>query len=196
MKILALFYFVLSFWTYQASTETTWKIAPGRSSVKFKVKHLLLFNVEGKFKKFEGKVVTQDKDFTNAQIEAVIESNSIHTGNRDRDKDLQGEHFFYTSEFERITFKSKSIAKIGEDDYKIIGDLTIRDTTKTIELIAEFTGLKELANGKSRADFIATGTLNRLDYGLKWNEFLETGKAIVGETVEIILKIALLKEDE
>jgi polyisoprenoid-binding protein YceI len=187
---------ILGIWTLQAPAQTIWQIAPGRSSVKFKIKHLFLFHVEGKFRKFEGKVVTPDEGFANAQIEATIQAKSIYTGIRDRDRDLLGEDFFYVSEFQKILFKSKSTVKTGENNYKIIGDLTIRGITKPIELMAEFIGQKELSSGESRVDFNATGSLNRLDYGLRWNVLMETGKAIVGETVEIMLSIALLKRNE
>ena len=196
MRKCILFLLALVIWIPQASAQTAWQVAPGRSSINFKVKHLVLFHVKGKFRKFEGKVVTPDENFANAHIEATIRVNSIYTGNRDRDRHLLGEDFFCADEFPEIIFKSKSTVKTGENTYKITGDLTIRGITKPIELKAKYGGQKKLSSGQARVDFKATGSLNRFDYGLRWNEVMETGKAVVGKTVEITLKIALLKENE
>jgi len=178
----------------EVSGLTTWSIAPGRSSIKFKVQHLLLFEVEGKFKKFYGKVITQNQDFSIVRIESHIAVNSIYTGNRDRDAHLLEEEFFFVDQFPEISFKSNSITKTGEQTFKVKGDLTIRGVTKPIELVVECGGKKVISNGAICADFTASGMLNRFDYGLKWNSFTEAGGALVGEMVEIILKVRLVKE--
>ena len=178
----------------EVSGLTTWSIAPGRSSIKFKVQHFLLFEVEGKFKKVYGKVITQNQDFSIVRIESYIPVNSIYTGNQDRDAHLLEEDFFYVDQFPEISFKSYSITKTGEQTFKIKGHLTIRGVTKLIELEAECGGKKVISNGTICADFTASGMLSRFDYGLKWNSFTEAGGALVGENVEIILKIRLVKE--
>ena len=191
--LLALLAFVIS--TFQARAETTWRVAPGRSSINFKVSHFIFFDVEGRFRRFEGKVQTSRGDFADARIEAKIQAGSIYTGNLDRDKDLVGEEFFDASKFPKIAFKSNTVSKApGENTYRINGDLTIKGITKPIVLTAKFEGRKILSDGSTRVDFTANGLLNRFDYGLKWNEFTEAGGAIVGEIVEINLKIALLAE--
>ena len=176
------------------SEQTTWRMAPGRSFIKFKVKHLLLLNVEGKFRKFDGKVVTQNRDFSIVQIEGSIPVNSIYTGNQDRDRHLLEEDFFYVDQFPEISFKSKSIHKTDEQTYKIEGDLTIRGITKPIQLEGKYSGMKVISSGKILAEFTAYGSLNRSDYGLRWNTITEAG-ALVGETVEIILNATLIKEN-
>lgn len=180
----------------QVYAQTTWHVAPGRSSVHFEIDHLLFFKVEGRFKKFEGTVVTQGEDFATAKIDAKIQANSIYTGNQDRDKDLIGEDFFYTSKFPEILFKSKSSVKTSENTYDFKGDLTMRGVTKPIVLKAKYKSQQKLPNGKTRVDLSVTGSLNRLDYGLKWNEIIESGKAIVGDEVDIKMNIALLKDNE
>ena len=179
----------------EVSGLTTWSIVPGRSSIKFKVQHLLLFEVEGKFKNVYGKVITQNKDFSIVRIESHIPVNSIYTGNQDRDAHLLEEDFFYVDQFPEISFKSYSITKTGKQTFKIKGHLTIRGVTKPIELEAECSGKKVISNGMICANFTASGMLSRFDYGLKWNSFTEAGGALVGEMVEIILKIRLVKED-
>lgn len=190
---LALLVFVIS--TFQARAETKWRIAPGRSSINFKVAHLIFFDVKGRFRKFEGTVQTPGGDFSDARIEAKIQAGSIYTGNQDRDKHLVGEEFFDASKFPEIAFKSNTVSKsAGEKNYRINGDLTIKGITRTIDLTAKFEGRRLLSDGIECVDFIANGLLNRFDYGLKWNELTDAGSAIVGETVEIRLKIALLAE--
>ena len=179
----------------KGSGLTTWSIASGRSSIKFKVQHLLLFEVEGRFKRFYGKVITKNQDFSIVQIESYIPVKSIYTGNEDRDAHLQQEDFFYGDEFPEISFKSNSITTTGEKTFKIKGYLTMRGVTKPIELEAEYGGQKVISNGDTCADFTVSGVLNRSDYGLKWNSLTEAGGALVGETVEITLKVRLVKED-
>ena len=196
MKKYFLTLIVLSACIFQVSAQTTWHLAPGRSSVHFEIDHLLFFKVEGRFKKFEGTVVTQGEDFATAEIEGKIQANSVYTGNQDRDKDLAGEDFFYTSKFPEILFKSKSVVKTGDNTYDFNGDLSIRGVTKPIVLKAKYKSKEKLSNGKTRVNLSVTGSLNRYDYGLKWNEIIESGKAIVGDEVDIKMNIALLKDNE
>jgi len=96
----------------KVSGLTTWRIASGRSCIKFKVQHLLLFEVEGKFKRFEGKVITKNQDFSIVGIDSRIQVNSIYTGNQDRDAHLLEEDFFYVNQFPEISFQFNSISFI------------------------------------------------------------------------------------
>ncbi len=182
--------------TSVCSAETTWQLAPGRSKLGFRVKHMVFLDVEGRFKKFEGRVIAPGDDLTQARMHVTIAADSVYTGISDRDRHLVGEDFFNTAQFPEITFTSREVIKMddpGEECYKIIGDLTVRGVTKPIVLMARCVSMKKLPNGKTRMDLVATGTLNRFDYQLQWNELLETGKAIVGENVNLDLKIALMK---
>ena len=196
MKNAVLTLLVLGIGTLQDSAETIWHIAQGRSSVNFIASHLIFLRVEGRFKKFEGKVVIRDKDFANAKIDVKIQVSSIYTGNRDRDTNLLGEDFFYAKKFPEIIFKGKSLVKTNENTYKIIGELTMRGITRPIILTAKYESQKKLSNGKRRVDLTATGLLNRFDYGLKWNEIMEGGKAVVGKIIEITLNVVLLEGNE
>lgn len=176
-----------------AAAQTTWRVATGPSSVDFKIQHLLFSEVEGTFKKYRGHVVTPNADFSDAFVEAVIPINSIDTGNRDRDSDLLNEDFFYATQYPEMHFKSLSFEKTGEHTYTIIGALTMRGVTRTIELIARCTDPRVISGGRIRVDFTANGSLNRYDYGLRWNEVVGD-KLLIGKTVEITLNIALIKE--
>ena len=173
----------------------SWQLAPGRTSIEFKIKHLVVMEVKGKFKKFEGNIVTTNQDFSTALVEVSIPVASIHTGNQDRDTHLLGDGFFGADEYPHITFTSTEFIKTGEDTYTISGNLTIRDVTRPIELSADYSGQKLISGGKTRADFAITGSLNRFDYGLRWNEVSEAGRVLVGETVTLTMNIALIEED-
>lgn len=176
--------------------QTTWKVAPGPSSVEFRVRHLLFSEVKGRFLEFSGEVVMPadaGEDFSGAQILARLSAKSIYTGHEDRDSELQGEDFFWASKYPMVSFESTGVERTGEDVYKVVGELTMRGVTHTVELQGVYEGRQALPTGEQRADFLLTGSVNRFDYGLRWNEILEAGGALVGETVEITLDIALVK---
>ena len=137
-------------WAWPVSAQTIWQVAPGRSTIGFKVRYLLLFEVEGKFKKFEGIVVTQGDDFSDARIEVTIPVNSIYTGNRDRDQNLLGEAFFHADRFPTILFKSTTIVKTDAHTYTIHGDLTMRGVTKSIEMKVKYKDSRTLSGGSTR----------------------------------------------
>ena len=180
--------------TGPAVAQTTWQVASGPSSVTFKVQHLLFSQIEGAFKNYRGHVITPNADFSDALIEAVIPVNSIYTGHRARDSDLLGEDFFDAAHYPEIRFKSNAFEKTGEHTYKIIGALTIRGVTRTIELLARCTDPRSISGGRTRVDFTAHGSINRYDYGLRWNEIVGADQLLMGKTVEITLNIALIKE--
>lgn len=179
-----------------SAEESSWELAPGRSKLGFSVKHMVFMDVKGRFKRFEGQVVAPGDDLTQAQMKVTILADSVYTGISDRDRHLISKDFFNAQQFPEITFQSREVIKVEHPDgecYKIIGDLTMRGVTKPIELMAKCLSMKQLPNGRTRMDLVATGTINRFDYQLQWNELLETGKAIVGENVDLDLKIALMK---
>ncbi len=178
----------------ESFAETVWQIAPSRSKIAFKVRHLVFLEVEGRFKQFQGQVVADQMNLANSKMRMSIDVDSIYTGIDDRDKHLISADFFDSKKFPEITFTSQSVEELkdGSGNYKIVGELTMRGVTRPIELIAERKKVKTLPNGKTRMDLVATGTVNRFDYQLEWNEVVETGKAIVGDIVDLNLKIALL----
>ena len=196
MKKIFLLIIFLLVTVFPAQAETVWQVAPGRSKIKFKVKHLVFLEVEGRFKKFQGQVVTPKETFVDSKMEMKINVDSIYTGIDDRDKHLLSEDFFNNEEFPEITFTSHSVEKLDGKDikgrYKISGDLTMRGVTKPIVLDAVCDRIKILPNGKTRIDLKAKGSVNRFDFKLEWNELVEKSRAIVGENVDIDLKIALL----
>ena len=192
------FFLCLSFGAAQAPAETAWRVDQGPSSVTFRVQHLLFSQVDGRFEKFDGTIVTGDsrsEDFSGARITASIQAKSVYTGHRDRDNGLRGKDFFWISEYPEIRFESDAVTRTGERTYRIDGQLTIRGVSRNIELQAVYGGRRVTSLGTTRADFHVSGSLNRFDYGLRWNELLETGRALVGATVELALDMAIVLDE-
>lgn len=180
--------------TVTAFAQTTrWTFDRSHSNIKFNVQHMLISEVTGYFKDYEGKVETQGDDFENAKIEFSASVASINTDNEKRDAHLKGDDFFNADKFPLMSFKSKSFTKAGEGKYKLVGDLTIRDVTKQVELDVTSGGIAK-AWGMTKAGFRIKGVINRFDYGLKWNALTEAGGWVVGPNVEIDCNVELDKQ--
>jgi polyisoprenoid-binding protein YceI len=178
----------------EQAVGTTWAIDSAHSNVEFSVKHMMISTVKGQFSDVEGTVEWDGKNFENASVEARIKTASITTFNEMRDDHLRTNDFFNAEQYPEITFKSTRIEQESDDEFKIYGDLTIRDVTKPVVLDTEFEGMVEKdAFGKSRAAFTATTEINRKDFGVNWNQAIETGGFVVGDKVKITLHIALVR---
>ena len=174
-----------------------WDIPPGRSSVGFSVRHMMFTRVKGKFKEYEGKVITSSlTDFTTAKIQAKIPVNSVYTGNRDRDSHLLTDDFFDAVNHPYMLFKSKSIRELSNNRYKMIGDLTIKGITKPVEFDVINLYQKEIYGGRIKSHFRATSTINRYTFGLKWNDIAETGGMLVDKNVKIDMDIYLMSKEK
>ncbi|MFD0940616.1 YceI family protein [Pedobacter boryungensis] len=172
---------------------TKWTLDPTHSELQFKVKHLMITTVTGNLKSFSAELTSNDDDFTNADISFKGDISSIDTGNTDRDNHLKSADFFDAEKFESISFKSTSVEK-DDDDYTVKGDLTIKDTTKSVKLIAEFGGIATDPWGNTKAGFTLSGKINRADFGLTWNAALETGGVMVSEEVRILGELQFVKQ--
>ena len=181
------------FLTVQAVAQDTWTLDKGHSSAKFAVKHLLVSETEGQFKVFSGTVKAKDDSFTDAQIEFAVDVTSINTDDEKRDGHLKSDDFFNAEKFPQMKFVGKSFKKTGKGKYKLVGDLTIRDITKSVTFDVDFGGVVKDPWGNTKAGFKATTTINRFDYNLKWNTLLEGGGAVVGKDVKIVANIELAK---
>lgn len=179
------------------ATETatsTWSIDSYHSEIHFKVKHLVITTVTGKFSSFSGKVVTEGNDFTNAKVSFSADINSISTGAEARDNHLKSHDFFDAEGHPQLTFESTGFEKQGKD-YILKGDLTIRGVTKPVELDVEFLGTeKDPFYGKTKAGFEINGKINRKDFGLQWDVLTESGGAVVSNEVKIHANVQLDKE--
>ncbi len=181
-------------WTFAptiAARAETWNIQRGRSDVSFSVKHAIFLQVIGEFKEFSGTVECPEGDFSRGRIDVSIDVGSIYTGHPDRDLHLRQEEFFFEDRFPEIRYFSRAVEHVGGNRYEITGDLTIRGVTREVKLDAELTSRRSTPKG-DRADFLATGKLNRYDFGLRWNDLVETGGMLVAEEVQLKLDVALL----
>ena len=173
--------------------ETKWSIDQDHSEVSFKLRHLMIAHVRGNFKKFEANIQTVKKDFLTADIDLWIDVASIDTGNEKRDEHLLGEEFFDVAHHKQITFMANTIEKAAEGDkHDLWGDLTIKGITKRVMMHIEFGGITNDTWGNEKAGFTISGKINRTDYGLTWNNTLETGGIMVGEEVSILCEIELI----
>lgn len=177
------------------ATKTVWKIDPTHSEVQFKAKHLVISTVTGHFESFDAEVENEGNSFEGADIHFEADVNSITTNNEDRDNHLKSDDFFNAEEFPKLTFDSTSFEKTGENTYRLAGDLTIRDVTKEIELDVEYGGTVEDPWGGTRAGFEVSGTLNRKDFGLKWNAMTEAGNLVVGNEIKLLLNVQFVQSN-
>lgn len=171
-----------------------WNLDKSHSKVTFSVTHMMISETEGKFKIYDGSVTSSKEDFTDAQIEFSIDVNSIDTDDEARDKHLKSDDFFNAEKFPTMKFKGKQLKKVSGKNYKLIGDLTIRDVTKPVEMDVVFGGIQKDPWGNTKAGFKVKGAINRKEYGLKWNAALETGGVVVSEEVNIECHIELAKQ--
>jgi len=176
------------------SQGSTWVADKAHSQVKFSVSHMVVAEVTGRFTDFDLTLKQGNEDFTGSTITATIKTASVNTDNDKRDTHLRSDDFFNAAKYPEIKFVSKSFEKTGKDTYKITGDLTIRDVTKTVELDTKYNGSIKDPWGNTKAGFKATTTINRTEYGAKWNKVLEAGGFLVGENVEITLLVELQEQ--
>lgn len=194
MSKIKLFAVVLILTASSLFAQTEWVLDKSHSQVGFSVTHLVITEVDGYFKDYDAKVVTKGDDFSTATIDFTINTNSIFTDSEGRDKHLRSDDFFNAEKFPQMTFKGKSLKKLGDNKYKLVGDLTIRDVTKQVELDVKYNGMVKDPWGNTKAGFKVTGEINRFDYNLKWDKAIETGSLVVGKEVELIIDLQLVKK--
>jgi|YNPMSStandDraft_1061717.scaffolds.fasta_scaffold15039_4 polyisoprenoid-binding protein YceI len=193
INLLILFLFINTL-SAQGNKESVWVIDKAHSKIGFAVTHLLITEVEGYFKDFDLTVLTNKADFVDAKIEFTAKTASIFTDNEKRDEHLRSDDFFNSEKFPEMKFVSKSFKKVGNNKYKLTGDLTIRDVTKSITLDVVYNGTIKDPWGNTKAGFNVTGKLNRFDYGLKWNALTELGGAVVDKIVKLRINVQLKQQ--
>ena len=177
----------------ETSKLTTYNLDPSHSELGFSVKHLMVTNVKGRFQKFDARVELDEQDLTKSKLTVTIDAGSIDTRNADRDAHLRSADFLDVENHPEVTFVSKRIERVGDNEYKVIGDLTIRGVTREVTLDAEETGRGRDPWGGDRIGFELRGSLNREDYGLTWNAALETGGVLVSPEVKLIIDVEVVK---
>lgn len=168
----------------------------GHSQVGFSVRHMMVSNVKGSFKKFSGNVHLDEEDLSKMAIDLEVDIDSVDTADAKRDGHLKSPDFFDAKKFPKMTFKSTKVERAG-DGFTVTGDLTIRDVKKSVELkVTNLSGEAKDPWGNMRRGAQATAKINRTDFGLKWNAALETGGVAVSEEVTLDLGIELIKKKD
>jgi polyisoprenoid-binding protein YceI len=173
--------------------KTKWTIDPSHSKMGFKVKHLMISNVLGNFREFEGHVTTDGNDFSTAAISLSLNSSSVDTEIADRDTHLKSADFFDVVNFPKITLVSGSLKDQGDNMFELNGALDIKGVKKQVFLSVELGGLMTDPWGNVKAGFSITGKISRKDWGLNWNAALEAGGVLVSDEVKIICDVELVK---
>jgi polyisoprenoid-binding protein YceI len=184
--------------TATPARTTTWQLDPVHSSIEFSVKHMMMTTVRGRFKNVKATLTADEEHPEGCCVEAEIDVASIDTGNAERDNHLRSADFFDAERYPKSTFTSRRVegrpANPG-DRFRVVGDLVIRDTTQEVTLDCVFEGRGTDPWGKERAGFSATTEIDRRDWGLKWNQTLETGGVLVGQTVRVDLEVQFVKSE-
>ena len=163
------------------------------SSVVFKVKHLAISSVPGRFGDVSGTFSFDPANVEGSKAEAAIKASSINTMDAKRDDHLKGADFLDASKFPTIQFKTTKVEKVSDTAFNALGDLTIHGVTKPVVLNVTFGGAAKDPWGKERAAFEAKTTINRKDFGLTWSKVIESGALVVGDEVQITLEVEGVK---
>lgn len=177
-----------------AGAKTAWKLDPTHSTVEFSAKHLMITTVKGRIADIEGTIYTNENDPKSSSVEATLKTASIDTRTDQRDQHLRSADFLNVEQYPEIKFRSTRIEG-SKQEFKLTGDLTIRDVTRPITLDVTFEGETKDPWGGNRVGFSATGKIDRREFGLTWNQLLETGGVAVGNEIKLGLEIQAVRID-
>lgn len=172
----------------------TWTVDPAHSSVEFSIRHLMISAVKGRFSGVAGSVVIDEAHADKSRVDVTIDVGSIDTREAQRDAHLRSGDFFDAETFPSMTFRSTRVERVAESQLRLAGDLTIRDQTRPVVLDVTAEGRGKDPWGGDRAGFSAVGKIKRSDFGLTWNQILETGGVTVGDEVKITIDAELVKQ--
>ena len=182
------------------SRTRTWQLDPAHSTIEFAVKHMMFTTVRGRFKSFRGTVQVDEQNPNNSRAEVTIDAASLDTGVADRDAHLRTAEFLDVEQYPNITFRSTRVEGAHREEgdrFRVTGNLEIRGNAIPVTLEASFEGVGKDPWGKQRAGFTARTEIDRREWGLRWNQTLETGGILVGNTVKIEVEVqAVALEDD
>jgi polyisoprenoid-binding protein YceI len=176
--------------------QDCWVIDGGHSGIQFSVRHLVISKVRGQFTRWSSNIFVEGDDLSGASVEALIDSSSITTGVADRDAHLKSADFLDVANHPAIVFKSRIVEKLRGNALRIVGNLTIRGVTREVVLDVEDNGRTKDPWGHERAGFAAKAKLDRKEFGLTWNQLLETGGLVVGDGVEVEIEVEAVRQEE
>ena len=180
--------------TTPETAVSTWKVDAAHSVAEFKVKHMMISNVKGRFTGVSGTLYLDENNVENSHLQASIDAASILTGDAQRDAHLKSADFFVVEQYPTLAFRSTRVVPNGEGELKATGDLTIHGVTREVTFTVEGpTAPAKDPWGNTRVAVSATTKINRKDFGLTWNAALETGGILVGDEVTITLEVQFIK---
>ena len=171
-----------------------WVIDSAHSEINFSARHMMISTVRGRFEKFSGTVNFDEAEPARTTVDVQIEAASVNTKEAQRDGHLKSPDFFDAEKYPHLTFKSKRVEVVDDHHARLYGDLTIRDVTKPVVLDVEYAGQAKSPWGTFSAGFSAQTKINREDWGLTWNQALETGGVLVGKDVTISIEVEIVKQ--
>jgi len=177
-----------------SSSLPIWAIDGAHSSIGFTVRHMVVSKVRGRFTRWTGTIAMDERDPTRAAVEIAIEPASVDTGVEQRDNHLRSPDFFDVERHPAMTFRSTRIERVRDGEYRVTGDLTMHGVTRPVALDVEFAGSAKDPWGGVRAGFSARASLDRKDFGLTYNQLLETGGVLVGERVDLDIEVEAVKQ--
>ncbi|MBK8988566.1 MAG: polyisoprenoid-binding protein [Chloroflexi bacterium] len=173
-----------------------WQIDYSHSYIYFTARHMMISKVRGRFEKWEGSVAFDENNLEATAVSVTVDLASLNTRDERRDGHLVSPDFFNVAEFPHMTFQSTRVEKIDDKTGKLYGDLTIRGITKPVVLDVEYAGQAKSPWGAVSSGFSASGSINRTDWDLTWNQALETGGMLVGEKINIEIELELVQQPE
>ena len=174
--------------------KSVWKVDPSHTLVEFSAKHMMFTTVKGRFNKIETEVDWDETDVTKSSVVAKIDAASLTTGDEKRDGHLRSADFLDVENHPTLTFKSIRVEAVGDNEYRVYGDLTIRDITKPVTLQTSLEGYGKSPWGTTVAAFEAHTEINRKEWNLNWNVALETGGVLVSDKIKIEIHVELIKQ--
>jgi polyisoprenoid-binding protein YceI len=171
----------------------TWRVDPAHSSIEFEVKHMMITTVRGRFREFEG-TIEAAPDIDDSRVYGTVKAASIDTNQPQRDEHLRSPDFLDVERYPDITFESTHIEPLGGPKYRITGELTIKDQTHEVTFDSSVEGAEKDPWGNDRVGIRVRGAINRTEFGLSWNQMLETGGFLVGEEVRILIDVSAVRD--
>lgn len=178
----------------KGGTRTAWKLDPAHTVVEFSAKHMMITTVKGRIADVEGTIYTDERNPRNSSVEAVLKGASIDTRSDQRDQHLRSADFLNVEQFPEIRFRSTRVEG-DKQHFKLVGNLTIRDVSREVTLDVEYEGRNFDPWGGERVGFSASGKIDRREFGLVWNQALETGGVLVGNDIRINIEVQAVKAD-
>lgn len=171
----------------------TWRVDPVHSSIEFSIKHMMIATVRGRFTEFDGTIVAAE-DIANSRVFGVVKTASIDTNEPNRDAHLRSPDFLDAERYPEIRFESTRIEPLGGPLFSVVGDLTIKDVSREVELETTVEGVERDPWGNERVGVSAVGTIDRKDFGLRWQQVLDSGGYLIGEKVKIVIDVSAIRE--